>query len=234
MKTPTTRRHRSARDRRLQRAAVAGARAKDRGSQLKARRRGLRGAPTLRCTTSATTRAPLVDRRSPAQVARCGRAARLRPAPPGCRMTLVAIRRRILDAMQREAGAVGRMLAHGVIDGPLPPIWESRAHEFPLTGEVLTYDRSITLRRTACTGAGYAGPCGGSRNPPGLHRRRPRPDLPTGRFVVGCFGHLTPAKRVPHCKVHASAGARSGGAAAPGRCALAGARAGAAGGRCAP
>ena len=44
-----------------------------------------------------------------------------------------------LDAMQREAGPVGRMLAHGVVDGLLPPVWERRAHEYPLTGEVLRY-----------------------------------------------------------------------------------------------
>src|ERR671934_2683381 len=42
-----------------------------------------------------------------------------------------------LDAMQREAGPVGRMLAHGVIDELLPPLWEDRAADYPLAGEVL-------------------------------------------------------------------------------------------------
>ena len=55
--------------------------------------------------------------------------------------------------MQREAGAVGRMLAHGVVDGLLPPVWERRAHEYPLTGEVLGLrdrgDRPLALRRAA-------------------------------------------------------------------------------------
>ena len=42
-----------------------------------------------------------------------------------------------LDAMQRDAGVIGRLLAHGVVDHLLPPIWEERAADFPLAGEVL-------------------------------------------------------------------------------------------------
>ena len=37
-----------------------------------------------------------------------------------------------LDAMQAEAGLVGRSLAHAVIDGLLPPLWEVRPHEFQI------------------------------------------------------------------------------------------------------
>src|SRR4029079_5124182 len=38
-----------------------------------------------------------------------------------------------LDAMHRDAGVVGRPLAHGVIDGVVEPLWEKRAADFPLT-----------------------------------------------------------------------------------------------------
>ena len=42
-----------------------------------------------------------------------------------------------LDAMEREHGVVGRLIAHGVLDKRLPPLWEARPEEFPLAGEVL-------------------------------------------------------------------------------------------------
>ena len=43
--------------------------------------------------------------------------------------------------MEREAGVVGRMLAHGVLDNRLPPLWETRPEDFPLAGEVLDLAR---------------------------------------------------------------------------------------------
>ena len=48
-----------------------------------------------------------------------------------------------LDAMHRDAGTVGRLLAHGVVDKLLPPIWEERAQDFPLASVVL--DRADAL-----------------------------------------------------------------------------------------
>ena len=42
-----------------------------------------------------------------------------------------------LAAMEREAGVAGRMLGWGVLEGRVPPLWEIRATEFPLAGEVL-------------------------------------------------------------------------------------------------
>ena len=44
-----------------------------------------------------------------------------------------------LGAMQREAGVPGRLLAHGVLDGVVPPLWEVRPEDFPLAGEVLEH-----------------------------------------------------------------------------------------------
>jgi glycosyltransferase involved in cell wall biosynthesis len=107
-----------------------------------------------------------------------------------------------LDAMQREAGVVGRMLAHGVIDGLLPPAWERRAHEYPLTGEVLSYATGVIVhsayveRRVREQGFGgpvWRIPLAAWPIPPEV----PDAGLPRDRLIVGSFGHLNPAKRVP-------------------------------------
>jgi glycosyltransferase involved in cell wall biosynthesis len=107
-----------------------------------------------------------------------------------------------LDAMQREAGPVGRMLAHGVIDGLLPPVWERHAHEYPLTGEVLSSATGVIVHSAYVERRvrehGYAGPVW--RIPLAawpMPAELPDPGLPPGRLVVGSFGHLNPAKRVP-------------------------------------
>ena len=44
---------------------------------------------------------------------------------------------------------------------------------------------------------GYAGPVGGSRSGLAEPAELPGAGLPGGRLIVGCFGHLNPAKRVP-------------------------------------
>ena len=107
-----------------------------------------------------------------------------------------------LDAMQREAGPVGRMLAHGVIDGLLPPVWERRAHEYPLTGEVLSVATGVIVHSTYVERRvrehGYEGPVwriplAAWPVPPEL----PEAGLPPDRLVVGSFGHINPAKRLP-------------------------------------
>ena len=50
-----------------------------------------------------------------------------------------------LDAMEREHGVVGRLLAHGVLDKRLPPLWEARPEEFPLAGEVLSLATGLVV-----------------------------------------------------------------------------------------
>jgi glycosyltransferase involved in cell wall biosynthesis len=107
-----------------------------------------------------------------------------------------------LDAMQQEAGAVGRMLAHGVVDGLLPPVWERHAHEYPLTGEVLRSATGVIVHseyvERRVREHGYAGPVW--RIPLAawpMPADLPDAGLPTDRLVVGSFGHLNPAKRVP-------------------------------------
>ena len=107
-----------------------------------------------------------------------------------------------LDAMQREGGAVGRMLAHAVIDGLLPPVWERRAHEFPLTGEILSFASGVIVHSAYVERRvrqhGYAGPVW--RIPLAawpMPIDLPDAALPADRLVFGSFGHLNPSKRVP-------------------------------------
>jgi glycosyltransferase involved in cell wall biosynthesis len=107
-----------------------------------------------------------------------------------------------LDAMQREAGAVGRMLAHGVIDGLLPPLWEDRAVNYPLAGEVLSYATGVIVHSAYVEGlarsAGYRGPVWRIPHPAWpAPARLASADLPGDRTIIGCYGHLNPAKQVP-------------------------------------
>lgn len=107
-----------------------------------------------------------------------------------------------LDAMERDAGVVGRMLAHGVLDNRLPPLWETRPEDFPLAGEILdlardhgliVHSRQVEERARA---AGFAGRVW--RIP---HPAWPAPDVAPadvrGDPLVGCLGHLNPNKRIP-------------------------------------
>ena len=61
-----------------------------------------------------------------------------------------------LDAMQRDAGVVGRLLAHGVVDHLLPPIWEDRARGLPARrrGPRPRRRRHLPLAGTSSGGAG--------------------------------------------------------------------------------
>jgi glycosyltransferase involved in cell wall biosynthesis len=105
-----------------------------------------------------------------------------------------------LDAMEREAGVVGRLLAHGVLDKRLPPLWENRPEDFPLAGEVLAlatglivHSRYVEARARA---AGFDGPIW--RIP---HPAWPAPPVVPaevdGEPLFGAFGNLNASKRVP-------------------------------------
>ena len=76
--------------------------------------------------------------------------------------------------MQRDAGVVGRLLAHGVVDNLLPPIWEDRAQDFPLAGEVLDRGRRRHLPLEVRRAAGH-----------GLRVRRPDLGDPDARVALG-------------------------------------------------
>ena len=109
-----------------------------------------------------------------------------------------------LGAMQREAGVAGRLLAHGVLDGVVPPLWEVRPEDFPLAGEVLEHSAKpggglvvhshyVAERALA---AGYDGRLW--RIP---HPAWPDPGVSAenvaGEPVVGCFGNINASKRIP-------------------------------------
>ena len=105
-----------------------------------------------------------------------------------------------LAAMERDAGIPGRLLAHGVLDGRVPPPWETRPDEFPLAGEVLDAASGLIVHshyvEQRAREGGYHGPLW----------RIPHPSWPVddvapaqvdGRPLFGCFGHLNASKRIP-------------------------------------
>jgi glycosyltransferase involved in cell wall biosynthesis len=105
-----------------------------------------------------------------------------------------------LDAMERGHGVVGRLLAHGVLDKRLPPLWEARPEEFPLAGEVLSLATGLVVHsryvEERARGAGFAGPIARVPHPawpgPGLG-----PAAIAGEPLVGAFGNVNQSKRVP-------------------------------------
>jgi len=104
-----------------------------------------------------------------------------------------------LAAMERDAGVPGRLLAHGVLDGRVPPPWETHPEEFPLTGEVLSSATGLIVHshyvEEQVRGA-YGGPIW--RIP---HPAWPMDDVTPaqvdGRPLFGCFGHINASKRIP-------------------------------------
>ena len=107
-----------------------------------------------------------------------------------------------LDAMEREGGVVGRLLAHGVLDKRIPPLWESRPEDFHLAGEVLdlatgliAHSRYVEERARA---AGYEGPVWRIPHPawevppiePCVSETQSRP-------LIGSFGNVNASKRIP-------------------------------------
>jgi glycosyltransferase involved in cell wall biosynthesis len=117
-----------------------------------------------------------------------------------------------LDAMERGHGLAGRLLAYGVIDNRIPPLWETRPEAFPLAGDVLAdatglIVHSAFVEERART-AGFGGPVW--RIP---HPAWPLPEVAAaavdGSPVIGCFGHLNESKRIPQllaafARLHAS------------------------------
>jgi glycosyltransferase involved in cell wall biosynthesis len=105
-----------------------------------------------------------------------------------------------LDAMERGHGLAGRLLAYGVIDNRIPPLWETRPEEFPLAGDVLADATGLIVHSAfveqRARAAGFERPIW--RIP---HPAWPRPDVEpasvAGSPLLGCFGHLNESKRIP-------------------------------------
>ena len=58
-----------------------------------------------------------------------------------------------LDAMERGHGLAGRLLAYGVIDSRIPPLWETRPEAFPLAGDVLAAATGLIVHSRVRRGA---------------------------------------------------------------------------------
>jgi glycosyltransferase involved in cell wall biosynthesis len=105
-----------------------------------------------------------------------------------------------LDLMEREHGVVGRLLGHGVLDKRIPPLWESRPADFPLSTFVLEHATALVVHsryvRDHVRTAGFPGPITVVPHPawpaPGIAAER----VSTGT-VVGCFGVVNSSKRIP-------------------------------------
>ena len=106
-----------------------------------------------------------------------------------------------LDAMQRDAGVLGRLLAHGVVDNLLPPIWEYRAHDFPLTREVLTGARGVICHsryvERRVRDAAFAGQIRVIPMPAWPSVEVGERVVPEGKPLFACIGYLNAAKRIP-------------------------------------
>ena len=108
-----------------------------------------------------------------------------------------------VEAMHRDAGVVGRLLAHGVIDGVVPPLWETRAEQFPLVTAVLDHADGVIVHsryvEAKVRETGYAGEVWRIPMPAWpMADVTADPLLPPERSpVIGSFGYLNPSKRVP-------------------------------------
>lgn len=105
-----------------------------------------------------------------------------------------------LDLMEREHGVVGRLLAHGVLDKRIPPLWESRPADFPLSTFVLEHATGLIVHsryvHDHVRAAGFGGPVCVVPHP-----AWPAPPVTPERvgagIVVGCFGVVNSSKRIP-------------------------------------
>jgi glycosyltransferase involved in cell wall biosynthesis len=107
-----------------------------------------------------------------------------------------------LDLLEAEAGIAGRLLGHGVLDGSIPALWESRPQDFPLVDSVLAQADGVIVHSSyVARGARmrrYEGPIWHIPHPAwDVPRRRSFPLPNRDRKVVGCFGNLNATKRLP-------------------------------------
>ena len=105
-----------------------------------------------------------------------------------------------LAALERDAGLVGRLLGHAVVDARIDPLWETRPQDFPLAGGILELATGLVVHscyvEELVRAAGFDGPIWRIPMP-----AWPVPDVAPavleGRPLIGCFGHVNESKRVP-------------------------------------
>jgi len=105
-----------------------------------------------------------------------------------------------IAAMEREAGESGRRLAEDVSRGGIRPPWETSPELYPLAGEVLDHATALIVHSRYTERGARAEGYGGRiwRIPLAA---APVPDVVSapidGAPVIGSFGHVNPAKRIP-------------------------------------
>jgi glycosyltransferase involved in cell wall biosynthesis len=109
--------------------------------------------------------------------------------------------RAYLDAMERELGVPGRLLALGVLDNLLPLLWETEPERFPLAGSVLDLAHGVIVHsryvERCSRAAGYDGPLWRIPHPAWPVEHAPPATDVSGDPLVGCFGNLNMNKRIP-------------------------------------
>jgi glycosyltransferase involved in cell wall biosynthesis len=105
-----------------------------------------------------------------------------------------------LDAMEREHGVVGRLLAHGVLDKRIPPLWESRPADFPLASFVLEHATGVIVHSRTVSdlvrASGFTRPVWVVPHPAWPVNQIAPARIATGP-VIGCFGVVNASKRIP-------------------------------------
>jgi glycosyltransferase involved in cell wall biosynthesis len=108
--------------------------------------------------------------------------------------------RAYFDAMERELGVVGRLIALGVADNLLPLLWETQPERFPLAGTVLDLAGGVIVHSAyveeCVRDSGYEGPVWRIPHPV-WPAQEAAPAAVSGDPLVGCFGNLNMSKRVP-------------------------------------
>jgi len=105
-----------------------------------------------------------------------------------------------LDAMEREYGVVGRLLAHGVLDKRIPPLWESRPADFPLASFVVEHATGLIVHSRTVSdlvrASGFTRPIWVVPHPAWPVNQIAPARIATGP-VIGCFGVVNASKRIP-------------------------------------
>jgi len=104
------------------------------------------------------------------------------------------------DAMERELGVLGRLLALGVADNLLPLLWETQPERFPLAATVLDLADGVIVHsryvEELVRAAGYDGRLWRIPHPAWPEQSVVPADV-RGEPLVGCFGNLNINKRIP-------------------------------------
>jgi len=105
-----------------------------------------------------------------------------------------------LDALERDGGLVARLLGYAVMEKRIPPLWENRAEDFPLAGEVLALATGLVVHsryvRDRARASGFEGPIWIVPHP-----AFPVPQLSpagvAGNPLFASFGNVNASKRIP-------------------------------------